>query len=81
MSTSVEIASALADSDQLEGLLASLIEVGLSSIGEKSAGELLEEAGITDTWRTEVEQQVNTIASAFVQTEPFRAWLEDILTE
>ena len=81
VSTAVEIASSLADSEHLEARIASIIQVGLSSIGEKSAGELLEEAGITDTWRTEVEQQVNTIASAFVQTAPFRAWLEDILAE
>ena len=79
--TVVEMAGAIAESDQLEGQISGIITVGLEAIGDQSAGQLLEDAGIADAWRGEVEQQINLIARNFIKTAPFRAWLDGILTE
>ena len=45
-----------------------MITVGLEAIGDQSAGQLLEDAGIADAWRDEVEQQINLIARDFIKT-------------
>ena len=79
--TVVEMAGAIAESDQLEDQISSLIQVGLDTIGDQSAGQLLHEAGVADAWRAEVEQQVNLIAKDFIKSTPFRAWLDCILSE
>ena len=81
VNTVVEMAGAIAESDQLEGQISGMITVGLEAIGDQSAGQLLEDAGIADAWRDEVEQQINLIARDFIKTAPFRAWLDGILTE
>lgn len=79
--TAVEMAGVMADSEHLEAQISSIIQIGLETIGEQSAGQLLDDAGVTDAWRIEVEQQVNSIAADFVKTAQFRAWLDGILSE
>ena len=79
--TAVEMAGVMADSEHLEAQISSIIQIGLETIGEQSAGQLLDDAGVTDAWRIEVEQQVNSIAADFIKTAQFRAWLDGILTE
>ena len=79
--TAVEMAGVIADSERLETQISSIIQVGPDTIGEQSAAQLLEEAGVADAWRLEVEEQVNTIAKDFIKTAPFQAWLEGILSE
>ena len=79
--TAVEMAGVIAESEGLENQISSIIQVGLETIGDQSAAQLLEEAGIANAWRLEVEQQVNLIAKDFINTAPFQSWLEGILSE
>ncbi len=79
--TASQISAALAMSDSIEDQVVDIIELALESIGDLSAGQLLADAGLSDSWRAEAERQVTSISRAFIETEPFKAWLRDILAD
>ena len=70
---------AISERESLEQEIGSLIQSALKSIDQKSAGDLLHEAGIADTWRNEVEAQVSQVARTFIATPAFHDWLADLL--
>jgi len=80
VSTALAITKAVAERENLEEEIANIIELGLAEFEDKTAGMLLDEAGIMDTWRAETETQVAETARAFVQTPGFHQWLSELLT-
>ena len=70
---------AISERESLEQEIAGVLKGALESIHQMSAEELLTEAGIADTWRTEVEAQVSQLARTFIATPEFQDWLSDLL--
>ncbi len=81
VSTAAAAIRALSERENLVAEVTQLIESGLSTLEKKSAGELLEEAGIADSWRRDAEAQVSSIARGFIATPSFQSWLEELLSE
>ena len=81
VSTAAATFRALSERENLTAEITHLIESALATLEKKSAGELLEEAGIVDSWRKDAEAQVSTIARGFIATPGFQGWLEELLRE
>jgi len=77
--TTTAMLRALSERESLEEEIAAITKTGLESMGQKSASELLEEAGIADIWRKDVEAQVGQVARSFIATPGFEDWLSDLL--
>ena len=77
--TTTAMLRALSERETLETEIASLVQTALDGIGNKSTGELLEDAGIADTWRRDVETQVSQVARGFIATPAFADWLQHLL--
>jgi len=72
---------AVSERETLETEIAAIIKGALDSIGTKSAEDLLSEAGIADTWRSDVEAQVSQVARGFIATPGFHDWLTALLKD
>ena len=70
---------AISERESLEQEIAGIFRSALKSIENKSAEDLLNDAGIADTWRTDVEAQVSRVARTFIATPDFQDWLNDLL--
>jgi hypothetical protein len=81
VSTSAAALRALSERDNLTTEVTGIIDSAVSKLEKKSAGELLEEAGIADSWRKDIESQVGTIARGFIATPAFQTWLDDLLRD
>jgi len=81
VSTAAAAARALAEREGLEGEIEAVIIVALTGIGDKTAGQILEEAGMADTWRAEVEIRAAELARSFAATDAFGTWLEQLLAD
>lgn len=78
--TALAITKAVAERENLEAEITNIIQTGLHEFQDKTARSILEEAGIMDTWRAEMETQIATTARHFVQTPGFNEWLSALLT-
>ena len=81
VSTAAAMAKALADRDDIDAEIEGIIAFAMSTFGDKTAAEVLDEAGIDDTWRHEAEKQCSTLARDFIQTNAFGSWLENLLAD
>ena len=81
ITTSAAAIQALSERKELTSELTELIQSGLKPLGQKSAEDLLEEAGIADSWRQDTEAEVSRIARGFIATPAFQAWLEELLRD
>jgi hypothetical protein len=81
VSSSAAALRALSERDDLTTEVTLLIESAVAGFGQKSAGELLEEAGVADSWRRDTESQVSTIARGFISTPGFQTWLGELLQD
>jgi hypothetical protein len=81
VSTSSAMAKALSERPNMESEIKEIIEFVLSNIGEKTAAEVLDEAGIEDSWRQQAEMQCSTVARGFVKSDAFGTWLEQLLKD
>ena len=81
VNTASAIATALAGRKDLETEVVTIIDFALSTVGDQTAADLLDDAGIADAWRQEVETSVNALAIDFVKTPEFSTWLSDLLSD
>jgi hypothetical protein len=81
VSTASAIMRALASRTELEAEVTELIVLGLSQIGDQTAGDLLAEAGVGDAWRPELETRLTTLARGFTATPAFEDWLSAVLQD
>jgi len=81
VSTSAAALRALSNRNNLTEEVTALIESAVANLDQKSAGELLTEAGIADTWREDTESQVTAIARGFIATPGFQTWLDELLCD
>ncbi len=79
LATTTATLRAIAERDAIEEEIQQLIRTGLQSFEGQSLGELLQEAGIANTWRDAVEKHVNHIAKGFIATPEFKQWLTELL--
>ena len=75
------MAEALAKREDLESEIETIIDFVMSTFGDKTAAEVLDEAGVDDTWRTEAEKQCSSVARDFIETDAFGAWLDKLLAD
>jgi len=80
VSTAAATARALSERSGLEGEIETLITAAIAGIGDKTAGQILAEAGMADAWRGSVEIRAAELARSFTATDAFGAWLEQLLT-
>jgi len=81
VTTSAAMAQSLAKRDNIHQEIEDIINYSMTTLGEKTAAEVLDEAGIDDTWRAEAEKQCTVLANDFIATEAFGTWLNTLLTD
>ncbi len=81
VTTASAMAQALSDRENIETEIADIINFSLANLGQKTAAEVLDEAGIDATWRHEAERQCSQIAQTLIATDAFGNWLEALLQD
>jgi len=81
VTTAAATARAMSERAGLEGEIEALITVAIKDIGDKTAGQILVEAGMADSWRAEVEVRAAALARSFTATDAFGTWLEQLLKD
>jgi hypothetical protein len=70
---------ALASRQGFEKEVAAVMRAAMEASGGRSVGDLVEEAGIAEGWRAELEAQLVARAKELVATEAFQDWLRALL--
>ena len=81
VSTAAATARALSERSSLEDEIEALISIAIASIGDQTAGQILAEAGMADSWRGSVEIRAAELARSFTATDAFGTWLEQLLAD
>jgi hypothetical protein len=81
ISTANASARALADRPNLEQEVQEVIEHALKSMGDQSLGAILQDADVSDDWRTEAETRASSIVRSIASSEAFDGWLDALLSD
>ncbi len=81
VATGTAIAQALAQRKGLRDEITNLVQIGLDTMGDRTIGEHLAQAGIAEDWRKDVEPQLVQRCLDFVRTDPFTDWLGALLDD
>ncbi len=79
VSTGAAVTAALVRRPQIRDEIASLVRASVEGAGERSLQDFLDESGLDQGWRTEVEQQLTIQARGLLKTAEFADWLEALL--
>lgn len=78
VSTGAAITRALVQRPGIREEIAAVVRLTLEGTDGRSVQDFLDESGLDQGWRAELEQQITTHARAFVQTQAFEAWLTEL---
>ena len=57
-----------------------LVSSAMENFGDKSLFDVMEEAGISDDWRSETEEHLSVLMLGFLETEEAKNWLRELLS-
>ena len=81
ISTANASARALCARPNLEAEVQALIEGALRMMGDQSLGQILEEADMSNDWRTEAESRASSVVRTLASTDAFEEWLDELLAD
>ena len=79
--TGTAIARALSAREGLHDEIVQVIQAVVDEAGDTSLREHLAQAGVKDEWHTEVRSKITLSAQAFIATDEFKQWLDEVLAE
>jgi hypothetical protein len=81
VSTAAAVTRALVKRPGIREEIASVVRMTLEGTAGRSVQDFLDESGLDQGWRTELEQQIATHARVFIKTPEFETWLSQLLAE